>query len=54
MVQSLFIDTHSELHDLNRSLEDLQDEYKFNMDYNDNKTTSKDYGESILSIVDKK
>ncbi|CAI2183159.1 10064_t:CDS:2, partial [Funneliformis geosporum] len=27
---------------------DLQDEYKFNMDYNDNKTTSKDYGENPL------
>lgn len=34
--QNLFIDTHSELHELNSALEQLQDEYKFDIDY-DNK-----------------
>ena len=33
MAQNLFIDTHLELYDLNRSLKDLQDEYKFDIDH---------------------
>ena len=47
MAQNLFIDTHAELHELNATLEELQEEYKFNIDYNDN-NNEEDYKESIL------
>jgi len=49
--QNLFIDTHSELHELNSALEQLQDEYKFDIDY-DNNTTSEDHEESTFPVDD--
>src|SRR3954452_1685656 len=49
--QNLFIDTHSELHELNNALEKLQDEYKFDIDY-DNNTISENYEKSTFSVDD--
>jgi hypothetical protein len=51
MSQNLFIDTHAELHELNTALQELQDEYKSNIDYDDN-NIEKDYEENILPIDD--
>ena len=51
MSQNLFIDTHSELHELNSALEQLQDEYKFDIDY-DNNTTPEDHEESTFPVDD--
>jgi hypothetical protein len=50
MSQNLFIDTHEELHELNAALEELQGEYKFNIDY-DNNPTDEDR-ENFLPIDD--
>ncbi len=51
MSQNLFIDTHTELHELNTTLQELQDKYKFNFDYDDS-ITEKDCEENILPIDD--
>ena len=51
MSHNLFINTYSELHELNNALEQLQDEYKFDIDY-DNNPTSEDDKESTFPIDD--
>jgi hypothetical protein len=51
MSQNLFIDTHSELYELNSALKQLQDEYKSDINY-DNNTIFKDDEESTFPTDD--
>ncbi|SRR5436190_1572709 len=52
MSQNLFIDTHAELHELNTALEQLQEEYKFNIEYDDNTDADEGNEENILPVND--
>jgi hypothetical protein len=52
MSQNLFTDTHAELHELNAALSELQEEYKFNIDYDDDTNNEDDHEENILPIDD--
>ena len=48
MTENLFIDTHAELHELNAALEQLQEEYRFDIDYEDITDENENYEEDVL------
>ncbi|RGB24601.1 hypothetical protein C1646_772843 [Rhizophagus diaphanus] len=50
MAQNLFIDIHEELYELNTALEELQEEYKFNIDYGN--TTDEGHEENLQPVND--